>query len=215
MSIDWRVLIFTAAVSVATALLFGTMPAIRASRIAPGNALTDSLSDLRSRGRVVHLRGGLVAAQVGLSVVLLVAAGLCIRSFERLTAVPLGFESERVLVVDINTQRAAVDASNRARFLESLAGAVRTIPGVTHAAVSLNTPVNRGVTAISDFNVPGGPELPPAERRAIVNLVTPGWFETYGMTLRAGRFINQRDTAGALPVVVANEAFARQFFSAP
>ena len=69
----------------------------------------DSLSDLRSRSRTVHLHGGLVAAQVALSVVLLVAAGLFIRSFEQLGAVPLGFDSERVLVVDINTSRAAVD----------------------------------------------------------------------------------------------------------
>ena len=209
-SLDWRVLTFTAAVSVATALLFGTIPALRASRIAPGAALADSLSDLRSRGRVVHLRGGLVAAQVGLSVVLLVAAGLFIRSFGLLAAVPLGFESERVLVVDINTSRAAVDSTNRTRFFESLTDAVRALPGVTHAAVSLNTPVNRGPTAISDFIVPGGSE-PATPRRVIMNLVTPGWFETYGMTLRAGRIIDQRDTSGAQTVVVANEAFARRF----
>jgi putative ABC transport system permease protein len=209
-SIDWRVLTFTAAVSIATALLFGTMPAIRASRIAPGHALKDSLSDLQSRGRVVRLRGGLVAAQVGLSVVLLVAAGLFIRSFGHLAAVPLGFESERVLVVDINTSRAAVDATNRARFFEHLADAVRSLPGVAHAAVSLNTPVNRGPTAISDFIVPGGSE-PATPRRVIMNLVTPGWFETYGMSLRAGRIIDQRDTSGAQTVVVANEAFARKF----
>ena len=212
-SVDWRVLAFTAAVSVTTALLFGTMPAIRASRTAPGNALEDFMSDLRSHGRVLHLKGGLVAAQVGLSIVLLVAAGLFIRSFDRLASVPLGFESERVLVVDIDTSRAGVNAQNRAAFFESLASAVRAIPGVTNAAVSLNTPVNRGVIAVSNFRVPGGPELPPAERRAIVNLVTPGWFETYGIVVRSGRVIETRDSAGAQAVVVANEAFARKFLS--
>jgi len=98
------------------------------------------MSDLRSHGRVHHLKGGLVAAQVGLSIVLLVAAGLFIRSFDRLASVPLGFESERVLVVDIDTSRAGVNAQNRAAFFESLAGAVRAIPGVTNAAVSLTLP---------------------------------------------------------------------------
>ena len=210
-SIDWRVLTFTIMVSVLTAVLFGTMPAVRASRTTPGGAL-DSLADLRSRSRTGHLHGSLIAAQVALSVVLLVAAGLFIRSFEQLGVVSLGFESERVLVIDINTSRAALDASNRASFMERLANAARAVPGVTHAAASLNTPVNRGVTAVSDFAAPDGRELPRAERRAIVNLVTPGWFETYGMTLRAGRVINEGDTAGAGGVVVANEAFVQKFF---
>ena len=132
-SIDWRVLTFTIVVSVVTAVLFGTLPAVRASRTAPGGAL-DSLSELRSRSRTVHLHGGLIAAQVALSVVLLVAAGLFIRSFEQLGAVALGFDSERVLVVDINTSRTGVDAKNRAAFMESLASAVRAVPGVAHAA---------------------------------------------------------------------------------
>ncbi len=210
-SIDWRVLTFTIVVSVVTAVLFGTLPAVRASRTAPGGAL-DSLSELRSRSRTVHLHGGLIAAQVALSVVLLVAAGLFIRSFEQLGAVALGFDSERVLVVDINTSRTGVDAKNRAAFMESLASAVRAVPGVAHAAASLNTPVNHGVTAVSDFTVPANRELPPAQRRVIVNLVTPGWFETYGMMVRAGRTINERDTAGGEAIVVANQAFAQKFF---
>ena len=193
-SIDWRVLTFTIVVSVVTAVLFGTLPAVRASRTAPGGTL-DSLSDLRSRSRTVHLHGGLIAAQIALSVVLLVAAGLFIRSFEQLGAVALGFDSERVLVVDINTSRARENANNRAVFMERLASAVRAVPGVAHAAASLNTPVNHGVTAVSDFTVPANRELPPAQRRVIVNLVTPGWFETYGMMVRAGRAINERDTA--------------------
>ena len=210
-SIDWRVLTFTIAVSMVTAVFFGTMPAVGASRVALGSA-PGSLSDLRSRTRTVHVHGGLVAAQVALSVVLLVAAGLFIRSFEQLGVVPLGFDSERVLVVDINTSRSGVDAKTRAAFMESLASAVRAVPGVAHAAASLNTPVNRGVTAVSDFTVPGSRELPPGERRVIVNLVTPGWFETYGMTLRAGRAIDARDTVGTEAVIVANEAFAQKFF---
>ena len=89
---------------------------------------------------------------------------------------------------------------------------MRAIPGVAQAGVSLNTPVNRGVTAVSDFTVPGGPDLPRAERRVIVNLVTPGWFETYGITLRAGRVIDRRDAATGPLVAVVNDAFVQKFF---
>src|SRR6185436_20882732 len=117
------------------------LPAVGGSRVAPGSA-SGSLSDLRTRTRTVHVHGGLVAAQVALSVVLLVAAGLFIRSFAQLGAVPLGFDSERVLVIDINSSRTKVDATTLAAFSERLASAVRAVPGVTHAAVSLNTPVN-------------------------------------------------------------------------
>ncbi len=211
-SLDWRALAFTATASIVTALLFGTIPAIRASRVAPGAALKDSFAERTSGGRLIRLRGSLVTAQVGLSLVLLIAAALFIRSFDQLVALPLGFESDRVLVVDVNTSRTALDPTNRGVFLERLADTVRTIPGVTGASVSLNTPVNRGVTAVSEFNAVGGPELPRTERRAIVNLVTPGWFETYGMTLRSGRVIDMRDTATGAPVAVVNEEFARRFF---
>ncbi|HEU4692775.1 MAG TPA: ABC transporter permease, partial [Vicinamibacterales bacterium] len=211
-SIDWRVLAFTAIVSALTALLFGTIPAIRASRVAPAAAVKDSLANRLSGGRLIRLRGGLVAAQVGLSLVLLITAALFIRSFGRIAALPLGFDGDRVLVVDVNTSRTALSPTNRGVFLERLADTVRTIPGVTGAGVSLNTPVNRGVTAVSEFNAVGGPELPPTERRAIVNLVTSGWFETYGMTLRSGRVIDMRDTAAGALVAVVNEEFARRFF---
>jgi predicted permease len=211
-SIDWRVLAFAATVSVVTALLSGMMPAVRASRLAPGAILRDASADRLSGRSVTRLRGSLVAVQVGLSLVLVIAAVLLIRSFERIVDLPLGFQSERVLVLDLNTSRTSLNVANRGAYLDRLAAAVRAIPGVTHAGASLNTPVNRGPTAITGFVAVGGPELPPAERRTIVNLVTPGWFETYGMTPRAGRVIDDRDTAAGAPVAVVNEAFARRFF---
>ncbi len=210
-SIDWRVLAFTATASIVTALLFGTIPAIRASRVAPGAALKDSPNHLRG-GRVIRVRGGLVATQVGLSLVLLIAAALFIRSFERIVDLPLGFQGDRVLVADVNTSRVPLTTATRGAFFQELADTVRAIPGVSHAGVSLNTPVNRGPTAITSFIAVGSPELPRADRQAVVNLVTPGFFETYGMTLRAGRAIDSRDTATGVPIAVVNEAFARMFF---
>jgi predicted permease len=213
--LDWRVLSFTVVVGVVTSLLFGTAPAVLASRAAPAAALRKAVPGRASNRRIVFgLRGGLIAAQIALSIVLIVAAGLFIRTFGQLATLPLGFDSERVLVADVNTSRVALDASTRPAFYQRLADIVADLPGVEHAAASLNTPANRGPTLVADFSAPGGTDLPRSERRAIVNYVTPGWFETYGMSRLAGRLIDARDGTTGLRVVVANESFARRFFAA-
>jgi len=212
-SLDWRVVAFTAVVTVATGVLFGMAPAITAfdlarhsgGRSAIGARSTDSR-------RAVALRGGLLVAQVALSLVLVVAAGLFVRTFQKLGEVPLGFDSDRVLVVSVNSSRSTVEATDRSSFYTRLVETVRAIPGVAHAAASLNTPVNRGVTFVTDFRSVGGRDLPLNERRSIVNLVTPGWFETYGAAIKAGRPIQDIDTKATPLVVVVNEAFAQKVF---
>jgi predicted permease len=208
-SLDWRVVAFTGLITVATALLFGAAPAFRASQLVPIEALKDAIGYARQRR--FPGRSGLVAAQVALSLVLVIAAGLFVRTFDRLLAVPLGFDSDRILVVEVNASRTDSATGVRARLYQDIVSAVETLPGVTRAAVSLNTPANRGVTLVADYIPQGGRELPPEERRAIVNFVTPGWFATYGRATRAGRMFDTRDNAAPL-VAVANEAFARRFF---
>jgi predicted permease len=150
--------------------------------------------------------------QIALSVVLLVAAGLFIRTFQHVAAVPLGFSSEQVLVVEVNATRAAVDPAARPEFYAGMAAAVAAVPGVTSAAASLNTPVNHGVTLVGDFNVLGRPPVPEGERRLIVNYVTRNWFATYGIGIRQGRGFADSDTATAPPVVIVNDSFVRRFF---
>jgi putative ABC transport system permease protein len=211
-SLDWRVLIFTSLVSMLTAILFGTAPAVRASSATASAALTEPLSH-RGGGRASHrVHGGFVMGQVALSILLLVAAGLFIRTFQRVATVPLGFSSERILLVDVNAARAAVEPAARADLYERLTAAVSTMPGVVNVASSLNTPVNRGATFVGDFNVLGVPPVPEAERRLIVNFVTRDWFATYGIALRLGRGFLPSDTTGAPAVVIVNDAFARKFF---
>ena len=215
-SLDWRVVAFTATVAIATGVLFGMAPAITTfelarhggGRSAIGSRSTDSR-------RAVVLRGGLLAAQVALSLVLVVAAGLFVRTFQKLGEVPLGFDSDRVLVVSVNASRSTVDAANRSGSYAQLVEAVRAIPGVTHAAASIHTPMNRGVTFVGDFRSVSGRDLPLTERRSIVNVVTPGWFETYGAAIKAGRLIQDFDSKSTPPVVVVNEAFAQKFFGTP
>jgi predicted permease len=210
-SLDWRVIAFAVLMAIGTALLFGLAPAFRASQVTPAAAIKDLTASGHAAGRFSG-RGGLVAAQVALSLLLVIAAGLFIRTFERMLAVPLGFDSDRVLVVEIDASRTPAVAGSRTALYHQLTTAIAELPGVAYATASLNTPANHGVTLVADYMAPGMPELPPMERRAIVNYVTPGWFRAYGLALHAGRVIEPRDTRQAPLVAVANEAFARKFF---
>ncbi|HEY7186030.1 MAG TPA: ABC transporter permease [Vicinamibacterales bacterium] len=212
-SLDWRVVAFTAGVAVATGVLFGMAPAVTAFDLARQGGGRPPIGARRTDSRrAVVLRGGLLVAQVALSLVLVVAAGLLVRTFQKLGEVPLGFDRDRVLVVRVNASRSTVDSTNPSASYLRLLDATRGVPGVAHAAVSLNTPVNRGVTFVADFRAVGGRDLPLNERRSIVNLITPGWFETYGAAIKAGRPIQDSDTTSTPSVVVVNEAFAQKFF---
>ena len=217
LSLDWRVLAFTIAVTGMTAVLFGTAPAFKATRVAPIDALKEqsrgALGDTRSR-----LAGGLVVAQVASSMVLIVAAGLLVGTFERLATLPLGFDSDRLLTVRVDATRASVDPSGRIPFYHQLVSAVAAVPGVARASGSLAPPVgdgfNLGILDPTDAP-PSVPEPGPVpfwnSRMTMLNQITPGWFATYGTTIRAGRDIDDRDTQGALPVALVNEAYVRKF----
>ena len=133
LSPDWRVFGFSAAVALATAVLFGTAPAVRVAAIAPMEAIKEQGRGATS-GTGRGLSGGLVVAQVALSLVLVVAAGLFIRTFARLTTMPLGFDCDCVLVVNVDASRAQIDPAERIPFYHRLVAAVAAVPGVEHAA---------------------------------------------------------------------------------
>jgi putative ABC transport system permease protein len=205
LSLDWRVLAFTAGIASATAVLAGTAPAFRAARVAPIDAL-------KEHGRGIAGGGAssvLVVGQVALSLVLVVAAGLFVRTLERLATVPLGFDRDRVLLVSVDTARARVDPSQRMALYHRLVAASAAVPGVAGAAGSAATPVSAGLPR--NVDIPGVPET--TDRLALVNGVTPGWFATYGTPIGAGRDFDERDTVTAQPVVILNDAFARRFFA--
>ena len=216
LSLDWRVLAFTGAVTIATAVLFGTAPALRATRVAPIDALNEqgrgALCDVRS------LSSGLVVAQVALSMVLIVAAGLLVGTFERLATLPLGFDSNRILMVSVDVTRAPIDPDGRIPFYHQLVAAVAAVPGVARAGGSMATPLGGG-GIIGEIDLPGAPPSQPEpgpvpfwnSRSTMINQVTPGWLATYGTVFVAGRDIDERDVQGALPVALVNEAYARKF----
>jgi predicted permease len=206
MSIDSRIVLFTVAVMVLTTLVFGTAPAVRASRANPMDALKD-------QGRTVgpHAHGRLsswfVIAQVALSFVLLVAAGLFVQTFREIATRPLGLQPEQVTVVTMDSARTGIAADVRLPEFERARDAVRAVPGVAEAALSFITPFAGGFTP--PLKISGVPDF---EGRLSGNLVSGGWFATFGTPVLAGRDLSDRDVAGTPRVAVVNQAFASRFF---
>jgi putative ABC transport system permease protein len=165
-----------------------------------------------SSDRRVNLSSGLVVAQVALSLVLIVAAGLFVRTFSSLARLPLGFDSDRVLLVNINAQRTDIPPAERLATWERLRQRVLAVPGVASAAVSFVTPVS-GNTWNNRVDVSGAVPLPERQRSSNFNAVTPGWFTTFGTPVLAGRDINDSDRKNAPRVILVNQAFARKFLN--
>jgi putative ABC transport system permease protein len=210
LGLDWRVLAFTMLVAVATALLFGTAPAFRASGARPMDAIKEHGRG-GGDGRF-GLANGLVVAQVMLSLVLVVAAGLFVRTFTSLANLHLGFDRDRVLVTTVNAQRTEIPAADRLATYERVRQSVAAAPGVAAAGVSIVTPVS-GMAWNSRISVPGGAELPERQRLSFFNAITPGWLDTFGTPILAGRDVLTTDTKAAPLVVIVNQAFARKFLS--
>ena len=211
LSLDWRVMAFTIGVTVTTALLFGTAPALRASGVAPMEALKEHGRGTSSDSRA-GLASGLVIAQVALSLILVVAAGLFMRTFSSLASLHLGFDRDRVLLVQVNSQRTEIPAAERLTTYERIRQSVLAVPGVQSAAVSLVTPVS-GMTWYNRIAVSGGIEMPERQQQSNFNAITPGWLATFGTPLIAGRDIRDTDLKNAALVVLVNQAFARKFLN--
>jgi len=208
LSLDTRVLVFTIAVTIATTLLFGVVPALRVAASEPMDAIKEHGRNLASRRG--GLSGSLVVAQVALSLVLVVAASLFTRTFTSLTNLDAGFDRERVLVVSVNAERAQIDRSARLPVFERVLERVQRLPGVVEAGLSMITPTS-GQGWNGDVDVSNTPRLEGRQARTFRNAITPRWFATLGMRLVAGRAFTDSDRKGAPPVVIVNQAFVRRF----
>ena len=208
LSADWRLLAFTATITIATGLLCGTVPALRAIRVVRMPTLK---AQSRSSGDPSpRASTALVVAQVAVSLTILVGAGLFVGTFEQLAAVPLGFDAERVLVVEVRPPQLLPDPADQIVSYERIVGSVARVPGVTRAAGSFATPLSGQPGMEAPIRIAG---QSPRGMRTGVHIVTPGFFATYGIPLR-GRDFNTLDTATAPPVIVVNEAFIRRYFPA-
>lgn len=209
LGIDWRMLAFTAAAAITTAIFFGTVPAFRATRVQPNEAIKQQGRGIAGDGRF-GIGNALVIFQVALSLVLVVAAGLFVRTFSSLANLDLGFERDKVLVASINTQRLKIEPAARPALFDRLRQAAAAIPGVSSAAASAVTPVS-GDSWQYLIEMPKGAPLSERERVVHVNIISPGWFRTYGTRMLAGRDFTDADKMGAPDVAIVNEAFARRF----
>jgi putative ABC transport system permease protein len=207
--LDWRVLAFTAIVAVGAALLFGTVPALRASRGRPIEAVRE-----QGRGAVGDRGTGfsnvLVAAQIALSLVLVVAAGLFLRTFASLATLDLGFDRDPILLVRLAFPARGVQPQQRTQLYQRVVEAARASPGVAQAAVSEVTPVS-GLLLDVAIEIENGPRVISAPNAPYINTISPGWFATYGTPLVAGRDFDDRDRAASSPVAIVNETFVRKF----
>ncbi|MBI2535458.1 MAG: ABC transporter permease [Gemmatimonadetes bacterium] len=208
LSLDWRVLGFTAAAAVGTALLFGTAPAFGATRVPPIDALKEQGRGVA--GGRMRVSGSLVVAQVALSLVLVVSAALFVRTFASLATLDLGFHPDPVLVVNLGAQQSAVEPAERLQLYQRVRQAILPLAGVAGAGASVVTPVS-GSTWQYSVEVVGEPAVSDDRRGVYVNLVSPAWFATYGTALLAGRDFEDRDVARAPRVAIVNETFVRRY----
>ena len=209
LTLDWRVLGFTTAVAIATAVIFGTVPAMRATRVDPNDAMKAQGRGIAGQGRFA-LGNLLVIAQVALSMVLIVGAGLFLRTFSSLATLPLGFDRRPVLVAAVNLQPLQLEPDARWDLLSRLRDAAASTPGVQHAALSVVTPMS-GSTWQYRLELLDGKPIEVADKGVYVNLVSRDWFKTYGTRLIAGRDFTSADKPGGATVAIVNEAFARKF----
>jgi len=203
---DWRLLGFMSAVMAVCLLLFGIVPAMRAAEVAPIDALKEhGGAPAAAAGRWT---AALVVSQVALSLLLVVAAGLFVATFTRLTRVPLGFDPSRSMVVALTAP--TVPAAERNALYHRLIRAVSESPGVAHAGGTLNPPLTAPLHG--DIVVtPAGTSAPRANAViAEYSDITPGWLAAYGTAVRAGRDFDDRDRVSTPPVMIVNERLARR-----
>jgi putative ABC transport system permease protein len=209
--IDAGVLAFTLWISLLIGILFGLAPALQSIK-------ADLTAKLKEGARSAitferhRLRSLLVILEVGCSLVLLVGAGLLIRSFERVVNQDKGFDARRLLTADLSlTQKKYELPEQQSLFVQQVLESIRTIPGVEGSGVTSNLPLGGGGTN-GDIGIEGKTFLPDAPAVAEKRIASGGYFEAVRIPLIAGRYFTERDVAGTPQVAIINEALARTFF---
>ena len=211
-TMDGRVLIFMVGISVLTGVLFGLFPALQLSKTNVNQTLRDEGRGSTSGHQRVQMRGLLVIGQVALSLLLLIGAGLLVRSFTRLLRVDPGFDSQNVLSMNVSLPTVKYsDAQKQIAFFDDLERRVSALPGVKSTAISAALPLTP--KRITPMLAEGQPEVPLPERPfLIIEAISPSWFRTMHVPLLAGREFTDADKNGAASVVIVNQAFAKRFW---
>ena len=212
-SIDTRVLGFTAALSLLTTLAFGLIPALRAARPALTEALKETGRGMSESLRHNRLRAALVAGEIALALMLLIGAGLLIQSFFRLERVSPGFETNRILSMHISLVGPRyANPQQQADSLQEILSRIERVPGVASAGSILWAPLS-GLKSATTFRVAGRPlPKPGQEPVTAVSIVTPDYFSSMSIPLIRGRLFTRRDRAETAPVVLISHSLARVYF---
>jgi predicted permease len=209
-NVDWRVLLYTFALSVGTGLFFGFIPAWVASRPVLASALKGEDGFARP-GRRLTLRNVLVVSQIVMSLILLCATGLFLHSLERAVGIDIGFRSRDVLMLSVDPRIHGYTPERTVQFLGQLRERIAAIPGVVSVAATDSAPLSGGNRSDA-FHAEGGSKFSGPDPDVELYMATPGYFETMGIPRLMGRdFANEK--AGAPKVAVVNRAFAEHFFA--
>jgi putative ABC transport system permease protein len=209
LTVDWRVLAFSGAVAIATALTFGIAPALRGSRAAPQEALRDG--GRGTAGARSHwFQHSLIVVETALAVVLLTCGGLLLQTFKHLRNTDLGINSERLLTFEMPLFRYP-DFERRTAFINAAVENVRAIPGVVNAG-SINLIPFTNFANATFYLLEGQPRTRSADQVALVRNVSRDYFATIGARLREGRFFSASDQQSTSPVAIVNEQFASRHF---
>jgi putative ABC transport system permease protein len=207
LTLDWRIFAFTAALGVVTCLIFGLVPAIRATGTAPGVAIkagTRGATDTRER---FGMRRALVVAQVALSLVLVVGALLFVRSLRNLMTLDAGFKQDGILVVNLDLRRAGVPEERRTALFADITSRLAALPGVASAAQAFIVPVSG--SGWNNNIIINGKKY---SENVNFNLVSEGYFRTMGTPLLAGRDFGALDGQGSEKSAIVTQLFAQKFF---
>jgi len=211
LAFDARVLGFTAAITALTALVFGTLPAIRASRPDLVGALKDSGRSAGLSGRGRRVRSALVVVEMAVALVALAGAGLFIRSLSVARQSDLGFDGSRLLIANLNPPSVGFTPEQARLYFEDATERMRALPGVEQAAVAQFQALGGGQIRSA---YPEGQTVPQGQSVFVTqNVVSPSYFETLGIPLIRGRLLDDTDSATSPFVAVVNEALAEKYWS--
>lgn len=211
-AINGPVLLFTATASLVTGLLFGLLPARKLSRVDPIHALRDGARGT-SAGRQRHMiHASLVVGETALGLMLLVSAGLLIRSFVRVLHADPGFDPRHTLTFSIGIPQKRYPDEKRTELYDEILARLATLPGVRAVGAAFPMPFN-GNNITLTFNIQGRPVAPGNEPNARISLIEPGFLHAMGIPLLRGRDFAETDNSSkAKPVVMVNQAFVKKYF---
>jgi predicted permease len=208
---DLRILAFTFGLSLATGIIFGLLPAMRASRPDPWTTLKDTVGTLTGTGGSLYLRKGLVSAQVALSFLLLFGAGLFVRSLQNLQTTETGVALDNLVMFQVSPALSGYDNQRTVNFYERLLERLRSAPGVKSAGLAA-VPILAGDEWDSTTSVEGHQAKDGEDMQAFMNGLSPGYFTTMQIPFLEGRDFRPLDAQEETAVAIVNRRFAEHFF---